>query len=273
MLKFDLSWNEIKCNLHKPIAGGAYGKVYEFFQDKHMVIKVVEIDGKEFRTTADFQRELDLTILASIIGVGPPFVIGHLFATDNIGVILMTKGEQVKEWSPIMNQLEEVVYIMHVNGIWHQDLRMTNVLLFNNKPKIIDYGAAFRFNGPIIGTILNIHDSLYLSASLGSLPDYEHLKSCLVNQAKGKKGAEKMISIVERLNLITSDPIKKTCRLGILYEDEPDPPIGYIKTAEAFIKEVKFDEFHITPDQLMVVAAKCSTNNLQKLSKKMRYMK
>lgn len=264
-----VSWDDIRNSLCVPVGKGKYGKVYEFFKDKRKVIKVVNCDEKG--DDVKFKNELELTKLASVIGIGPPYVDGHIFTEDKVGVIIMTRGEPVTDWNSIIGSLEAAVYVMHSNGIWHQDLHLGNVMLFDKKPKIIDYGAAHRFRESIVGTILNVHDSLYLLASLGSLVNYEYLKSCFIDKKTSdkRKVMKKMILVVERLNFITNDPIRKTCRLGIVH-GEHELPLGYNKVIEEFIKEAKFDDLEISPDQVLATVLYPSAE-FDQLSKKIKY--
>ncbi|WP_408011403.1 protein kinase domain-containing protein [Pseudalkalibacillus sp. A8] len=57
-------------------------------------------------------------------------------------IFISKKTFNEKESLLILDQLLELVEYLHKNGIYHQDLRIPNILLNNNEPFLIDFGLS-----------------------------------------------------------------------------------------------------------------------------------
>jgi predicted unusual protein kinase regulating ubiquinone biosynthesis (AarF/ABC1/UbiB family) len=226
--------------------------VYEF--DEGMVIKYITVSVGNELETRTFKNELSLTEFASLYNFGPPSCTGCLFPEQGFGVILMSKGTRIYRWTEsVFRDLELLAEEMHKQGIWHQDLHYGNVMMFNGKLRIIDFGAAMRFRDGITGSILQLHDKLYFYSSIGNLRVYTTVCERLINckETKSKNESMKnMIKCVEDYNLITS----KGCTVILGVVTGAKFPLDFIQRATNFYQQIQCDDIFVDLDELLVLS-------------------
>ena len=132
--KIDRPWQDSD---QKKLASGSYGKAYEVdFNNRKFV-------AKSNKRNNDTSREINAyELLNGIEGIGP--YLGHV---EN-QYVLLEKGEPLDTFAPthknlaepFMKSLLKTMSEMHDRTLYHNDIKIHNMIVVNNKPYIIDFG-------------------------------------------------------------------------------------------------------------------------------------
>jgi len=130
------------------IKEGTYGQVHHYAADAgKRVIKLMALNTK-YNEDRDFLLEAMLARHAGTRGYGVPvddFFCDRKDSTNLIGYIIMHPGERLRYnqiRSGDIRDISKAVQRMHLDGISHWDLHWGNVLRYDSRIAIIDFGFA-----------------------------------------------------------------------------------------------------------------------------------
>lgn len=133
-LKLAKTWQEVD---EKEIGHGSYGKVYEVkFNNRVFAAKQNSDKSGNDKEIIAYEK------LSDIEGIGP-----YLGQIQN-NYILLEKGEPLDVYAPanrdvvktFIQGLLKTAGEIHRRGIYHNDLKVNNIIVVNGKPHIIDFG-------------------------------------------------------------------------------------------------------------------------------------
>lgn len=140
------------------IGKGSYGLVYLCLDIKTNEIKVIkQLRPSKRRNKADIQLfNNEITVLRLLNHQNIPklydhftenrnvFYVMHFIEGENLENQIFLKHESFNETRSLqfLTQLLDLVNYLHRNDIYHQDLRIPNIILKNKQPYLIDFGLS-----------------------------------------------------------------------------------------------------------------------------------
>lgn len=136
----------------KKIGVGAYGDVFKvknIGDNKEYALKKVEISDFDEFNELDLLSRLNHPHLLGLeefyfTNQGGNYLLNYILPLANMD--LMSYIQRVKpsldEKISLMYKIASGVSFMHLQGYYHCDLKASNILMFDNEPKIADYGLS-----------------------------------------------------------------------------------------------------------------------------------
>lgn len=143
----------IETRLGRGTFGTAY-KVYETYSDMRRVVKIVDYDR---RSVLDrFQREYSLlaqlpphphvvkVVWGDLLPLGSPYIVFEFVDGIDVGEAIQARLLTPEELRDLTLQVAEGLQHLHINGVYHQDIKPSNLLWTGEGAKIIDFNVAVR---------------------------------------------------------------------------------------------------------------------------------
>ena len=151
-----------KYKSHGPIAFGGMGEVYrawEFGLERWVAIKVPSRARRSPKAIARFLEEAPRQAQlehANIVRVyardeqdGVPYFAMELVTGETLAKAAREPGLNPTRVARLMRQIAQAVHAAHKVGVFHRDLKPTNIMLTaEGIPKVVDFGLARTLDGP-----------------------------------------------------------------------------------------------------------------------------
>jgi len=128
------------------------------------ILKVINCSTKEENKLKEAKEEYELSLKAYKLSKGVAKPIKHEVVVQRVGDIasieslyeyegenlnIALKGASSKHIVNSMRQVINTMITLHENGIFHSDLKPTNIVYKEGKVKIIDFGVSMDFRSPV----------------------------------------------------------------------------------------------------------------------------
>jgi serine/threonine protein kinase len=151
-----------KYKSHGPIAFGGMGEVYRAWEiglERWVAIKVPSRTRRSPQAIARFLEEAPRQAQlehANIVRVyardeqdGVPFFAMELVTGETLARVAREGEMKPKRVAELMRQVAQAVHCAHKAGVFHRDLKPTNIMLTEEGvPKVVDFGLARTLDGP-----------------------------------------------------------------------------------------------------------------------------
>jgi eukaryotic-like serine/threonine-protein kinase len=151
-----------KYKSHGPIAFGGMGEVYRAWEiglERWVAIKVPSRKRRDPKAIARFLEEAPRQAQlehANIVRVyardeqdGVPFFAMELVTGETLARAVSERALKPKQIAELMRQVATAVHSAHKVGVFHLDLKPTNIMLTaEGIPKVVDFGLARTLDGP-----------------------------------------------------------------------------------------------------------------------------
>ena len=151
-----------KYKSHGPIAFGGMGEVYRAWEiglDRWVAIKIPSRARRspnaitrfleEAPRQAQLEHENIVRVYARDEQDGIPFFAMELVTGETLAKASREPGLQPKRVAELIRQVATAVHCAHKIGVFHRDLKPTNIMLTaDGIPKVVDFGLARTLDGP-----------------------------------------------------------------------------------------------------------------------------
>jgi serine/threonine protein kinase, bacterial len=110
--------------------------------------RMIDPGGKLIRREAQILESLDHDYFPKLYSIGMkdkvPYLIMEYFQGKTFDELIFQEGKRLEEQESllILNEIIEIVGLLHSKGIVHRDLRIPNIIQDGDSYKIIDFGLA-----------------------------------------------------------------------------------------------------------------------------------
>lgn len=165
-----------KYEIHGLIGKGSFGKIYKgirLIDGMTVAIKVIEklkIKQEEISIMKMIEQDCSVKYIEEFDEDENKIIIMTYFngynLFDFVSNCFSTSEEYRNKVLLWFKELKDCIYSLHKKGIYHRDIKLENVMLNNNIPKLVDYGLSFYDDGKsdieIIGSF-NYYDKFYIT--------------------------------------------------------------------------------------------------------------